>query len=138
MTNVTLISESDDMLDITDVHYNLISTTEILQTSENGDRLASKNNVDFETGKASKNVIRVRPEIVKQTLHGIGTSFTESSAFVLAHLSVDKRSEVMKRIYRMMLKTIKTWFIFLSHQILMVLVRRNIRESRIRNLIFYR
>ena len=99
MTNVTLISESDDMLDITDVHYDLISTTEILQTSENGDRLASKNNVDFESGKASKNVIRVRPEIIKQTLHGIGTSFTESSAFVLAHLSKDKRQEVMNNIY---------------------------------------
>ncbi len=58
-----------------------------------------KENVDFKEGKASNNVIRVRPDIVKQTLHGIGTSFTESSAFVLAHLSKDKRQEVMNRIY---------------------------------------
>jgi len=99
MTNVTLISESDDMLDITNIDYNLTSTTEILLTSEKGDRLSIKENVDFKEGKASKNVIRVRPDIVKQTLHGIGTSFTESSAFVLAHLSKDKRQEVMNRIY---------------------------------------
>ena len=99
MTNVTLISESDDMLDITNIDYNLTSTTEILLTSEKGDRLSIKENVDFKEGKASNNVIRVRPDIVKQTLHGIGTSFTESSAFVLAHLSKDKRQEVMNRIY---------------------------------------
>lgn len=99
MTNVTLVSESDDMLDITNIDYNLTSTTEILLTSEKGDRLSIKENVDFKEGKASNNVIRVRPDIVKQTLHGIGTSFTESSAFVLAHLSKDKRQEVMNRIY---------------------------------------
>ena len=99
MTNVTLISESDDMLDITNIDYNLTSTTEILLTSEKGDRLAIKDNVDFKAGKASKNVIRVRPDVIKQTLHGIGTSFTESSAFVLAHLSKDKRQEVMESIY---------------------------------------
>ncbi len=99
MTNVTLGSESDDMLDITNIDYNLTSTTEILLTSEKGDRLSIKENVDFKEGKASNTVIRVRPDIVKQALHGIGTSFTESSAFVLAHLSVDKRREVMNRIY---------------------------------------
>jgi len=87
------------MPDITDIHYGLTSTTEILLTSEDGDRLVSKKNVDFENGKESENVIHVRPDIIKQTLHGIGTSFTESSAFVLAHLSEDKRREVMNHIY---------------------------------------
>jgi glucosylceramidase len=87
------------MLDITDIHYNLTSTTEILLTSERGDRLASKENVEFVFGQADGNVIHVHPEIVKQTLHGIGTSFTESSAFVLAHLSKEKRQEVMDHIY---------------------------------------
>ena len=87
------------MLDITDVHYNLTSTTEILLTSERGDRLTSKENVEFVFGQADGNVIHVQPEVVKQTLHGIGTSFTESSAFVLAHLGKEKRQEVMHRIY---------------------------------------
>ncbi len=99
VTAVALISGSGEILDISTTHYNLTSTSEILLTSEKGDRLASKENVDFTFGQADGNVIHVRPEIVKQTLHGIGTSFTESSAFVLAHLSKDKRQEVMNRIY---------------------------------------
>ena len=87
------------MLDITDTNFNLTSTAEILLTSEQGDRLASKENVDFTFGHAEGIVINVKPEVVKQTLHGIGSSFTESSAFVLAHLSKDKRLDVMNRIY---------------------------------------
>lgn len=87
------------MHDNSDKHYNLSSTFEILLTSEEGDRFASKENVDFTLGQAEGIVINVQPEIVKQTLHGIGTSFTESSAFVLAHLSSDKRQEVMNQIY---------------------------------------
>lgn len=87
------------MPDISVTNYNLTSTSEILLTSEKGDRLSSKKNVDFVFGQADVNVIHVNPEVVKQTLHGIGTSFTESSAFVLAHLSKSKREEVMNRIY---------------------------------------
>lgn len=44
-------------------------------------------------------MIQIKPEMVKQTIDGIGTSFTESSAFVLAHLDPEKRREVMERIY---------------------------------------
>ena len=98
-TAAALISGTGDMPDTSDTHYNLTSTSEILLTSEKGDRLSSKDNVDFENAKAGENVIHVQPDIVKQTLHGIGTSFTESSAFVLAHLNKDKRLEVMNRIY---------------------------------------
>jgi glucosylceramidase len=87
------------MLDIKDKLYNLTSTSEILLTSEKGDRLTSKENVDFKFGQADGVVIKIQPEVVKQTLHGIGASFTESSAFVLAHFSKEKRSEVMNRIY---------------------------------------
>jgi glucosylceramidase len=104
--NCKLITTADastagtgDMLDLSDKHYNLTSTSEILLTSEKGDRLARKENVDFAFGQAEGIVINVKPEVVKQTLHGIGTSFTESSAFVLAHLDKDKRLEVMNRIY---------------------------------------
>jgi len=37
--------------------------------------------------------------MVKQTIIGIGSSFTESSAFVLAHLDRETRSEVMEGIF---------------------------------------
>ena len=87
------------VIDMTDTNYHLAGTSEILLTSEQGDRLASKGNVAFTNGKASDNVISVRPDIVKQTLHGIGTSFTESAAFVLAHLDRERRGELMRRIY---------------------------------------
>ena len=90
---------TSDMLDVRNKNYSLTWSFEILSTSENGDRLSTKENVDFEYGEASGNIIHVQPEVVKQTLHGIGTSFTESSAFVLAHLSKEKRQEVMNNIY---------------------------------------
>jgi len=44
-------------------------------------------------------VIRIYPDLLKQTIDGIGTSFTESSAFVLAHLDRDKRRAVMENIF---------------------------------------
>jgi glucosylceramidase len=75
------------------------STLEILSTAENGDVSARKENVAFKKGKPVGTVISVRPEIVKQTIDGIGTSFTESSAFVLAHLDKQKRREVMENIF---------------------------------------
>ena len=68
-------------------------------TSESGDKIANKENVSFREGRAHGNMIVIRPDIVKQTIVGIGTSFTESSAFVLAHLDKAKRLEVMNNIY---------------------------------------
>ena len=94
-----LVTGTGDIPDMSDIHYKLASTFEIIQTSEEGDRLAIKKNVDFKSGQAEGAVIHVQPDIIKQTLHGIGTSFTESSAFVLAHLDKDRRKEVMNRIY---------------------------------------
>lgn len=88
------------MPDSVDIHYGLTSSLQVLVTSEAGDRLANKANISFKQGNADADIIiRVQPEIVKQTLQGIGTSFTESSAFVLAHLDPGKRAEVMNRIY---------------------------------------
>ncbi|MBT8082029.1 MAG: glycosyl hydrolase [Gammaproteobacteria bacterium] len=80
-------------------HYGLKASTEIIVTSEAGDRLAAGANVPFADGKASGTVIEIYPERRKQTLVGIGSSFTESSAFVLAHLEPDARAAVMQRIY---------------------------------------
>jgi len=80
-------------------NYRLTSTLEVWLTSEAGDKLAQKGNFTFSTGNAAGNQIRVNPAQVKQTIDGIGTSFTESSAFVLAHLTPEKRLEVMQQIF---------------------------------------
>jgi hypothetical protein len=76
-----------------------ISTREILLTLEAGKKLASMENVPFETGAAAGIVITVHPDSMKQTIDGIGTSFTESSAFVLAHLEPETSRELMQQIY---------------------------------------
>lgn len=77
----------------------LYTTKEILLTSEKGDKVAAKENVSFVSGAPSGAVVKVDPEIIKQTIDGIGSSFTESSAFVLAHLDPQKRKEVMEKIF---------------------------------------
>ncbi|MFT6904289.1 MAG: glucosylceramidase [Oleiphilaceae bacterium] len=82
-----------------DVDYKLGMSSSILLTSEDGDKLSTRDNVVFETGYAQDEVIHVWPDKVKQTLLGIGSSFTESSAFVLAHLDVSARAQVMENIY---------------------------------------
>jgi glucosylceramidase len=55
--------------------------------------------VPFQPGSAEGTVISVYPDSTKQTIDGIGTSFTESSAFVLAHLEPERRRDVMQKIY---------------------------------------
>jgi glucosylceramidase len=76
-----------------------LSTKEIISTSEAGDKMALKENVSFVEGEAVGNVIEIEPKKIKQTIDGIGSSFTESSAFVLAHLEIEKRKEVMQKIF---------------------------------------
>ena len=82
-----------------DQNYGLIATAEILVTSEAGDKIAAKENVSFADGDATGLVIHVRPDVERQTIVGIGSSFTESSAFVLAHLEEDVRRDLMNFIY---------------------------------------
>ena len=77
----------------------LTKTTKILLTSEDGDKLTEQDNVKFQKGEASGNIIQVFPDEIKQTIYGIGSSFTESSAFVLAHLRVEERQRVMENIF---------------------------------------
>ena len=81
------------------VQTSSLSTAKIILTSEAGDKQAEQPNVSFKTGSSSGVVISVHPEQIKQTIDGIGSSFTESSAFVLAHLDPEKRKEVMRNIY---------------------------------------
>ena len=82
-------------------NYALNQSLEILTTSEQGDKLTQKSNINFQNGTSTStsNVIKVRPSVLRQTLQGIGTSFTESSAFVLAHLESEKRGKVMQNIF---------------------------------------
>ncbi len=82
-----------------DLDRKLGSSCEILLTSAAGDKLTLKENVSFETGKATGTVIRVYPDRIKQTIDGIGSSVTEASAFVLAHLDKEQRLEVMANIF---------------------------------------
>jgi len=83
----------------TDVSYNLSSTIEVLVTSEAGDKVAPRENLTFQDGVAKGTRIVIRPEVLKQTISGIGSSFTESSAFVLAHLEADERATIMDSIF---------------------------------------
>jgi glucosylceramidase len=82
-----------------DINYRLTETAEILLTSEAGDKITRQENLSFREGTPSGTRIVIRPDMVKQTITGIGTSFTESSAYVLAHLDEAQRREVMQRIF---------------------------------------
>ena len=77
-------------------NYGLSSSAEILLTSEAGVKMSLMDNQTFGTSDTSGNQVVIRPDIIKQTISGIGTSFTESSAYALAHLDPDRRGEVMK------------------------------------------
>ncbi|MBP1682766.1 MAG: glycosyl hydrolase, partial [Ignavibacteriaceae bacterium] len=78
----------------------ILVTKENLVTSEAGDKIAPKENISFIKGQVPKgNIIKIKPLITKQEIDGIGSSFTESSAFVLAHLDRKKRAEVMEKIF---------------------------------------
>ncbi|MHC5108965.1 MAG: glycoside hydrolase family 30 protein [Planctomycetota bacterium] len=68
---------------------------EVLLTSESGHRIDPMDVATFQSGQAVGTVITVLPDQTKQTIDGIGSSFTESSAFVLAHLDPQQRREVM-------------------------------------------
>ena len=78
----------------------ILVTKENLVTSEAGDKIAEKQSITFIEGEASEGtIIKIYPSITRQTIDGIGSSFTESSAFVLAHLDKEKRAEVMEKIF---------------------------------------
>ncbi len=82
-----------------EIDYRISMTTQILVTSEAGDKLETQENVSFQVGKPAGTTVVISPEIIKQTIVGIGSSFTESSAFVLAHLDPEARAGVMDKIF---------------------------------------
>lgn len=77
----------------------LYSSTRIYLTSESGSKLEEIENISFKHGYPEEKVIEFFPQKKKQELLGIGGSFTESSAFVLAHLSVAQRKQVMNDLF---------------------------------------
>jgi glucosylceramidase len=83
----------------TDIDYRLSETLEILVTSEAGDKIALKKNQRFREGSPDGTIVVIRPDIVKQTITGIGSSFTESPAFVLAHLDEEQRLQLMDQVF---------------------------------------
>ena len=87
-------------MDHIDIQFDEIAKClEVISTSERGDRLDRKPDIVFSKGRAEGCVIEVFPYRKRQKLLGIGTSFTESAAFVLAHLEKEKREQVMQNIF---------------------------------------
>ncbi|MBN2163386.1 MAG: glycoside hydrolase family 30 protein [Pontiellaceae bacterium] len=65
----------------------------IYQTSRQGDRLTP---VQCSTpDQTPERILKLDPSVTYQTLEGIGSSFTESGAYVLTELSAQKRKTVM-------------------------------------------
>ncbi len=95
---ISVLAACGTILDDEVIERRLVST-EVIVTSEQGDKLAMKDNVAFAIGQADGTVVTVYPDKTRQTITGIGSSFTESSAFVLAHLDEDVRQGVMEKIY---------------------------------------
>ncbi|WP_318837915.1 glycoside hydrolase family 30 protein [Neiella holothuriorum] len=85
---------------VAETDYGISATSQIIVTNEAGDVQALRPNVSFDlSAKQAAAVITIDPAVRKQTIVGIGSSFTESSAFVLAHLEPDVRAEVMQNVY---------------------------------------
>jgi glucosylceramidase len=69
---------------------------DFVQTSASGDHFKALPPVKFLKGPASGGIIiTVTPTATRQTLEGIGGSLTESSAFVLANVSREKRDLIL-------------------------------------------
>ena len=76
-------------------HATLPIVKSIISTAEGQEPLRTLPITPFNVGKAEGEVIKLYPEKKKQRIEGIGTSFTEASAYVLAHLSERDRELVM-------------------------------------------
>ena len=76
-------------------------STEVLLTSAAGHKLAVMDPVQFylDDSKDKAAQVFIDPAKTRQTVTGIGTSFTESSAFVLAHLPEAARRSVMAQLF---------------------------------------
>jgi len=73
--------------------------TSIISTAEGDVPLKSLPTIEFKKGLAHGEVIKLFPSVKKQRIEGIGSSFTEASAYVLAHMSLDDRHAVMRSLF---------------------------------------
>ena len=72
----------------------------VIVTSESGDKQTNHPHIQFNSDDSPvSNTLKIFPSRTKQVMQGVGTSFTQSSAFVLAHLPEASRNEVMEAIY---------------------------------------
>jgi len=78
-----------------------LSSCQVYLSSQSGAKCESLPNCLFEgfESKGADQFIEVFPEQRRQKLIGIGGSFTESSAWVLAHLEVEQRASLMKAFF---------------------------------------
>ena len=76
-----------------------IKSRQVLVTSESGDVLKEYDNIVFKKQKVEGLTVSVDLENKRQIVDGVGASLTESSAFVLAHLTPEKREELLKEIF---------------------------------------
>ena len=91
----------------TEIDYRLSETVEILVTSEAGDKIAVKENRAFATARTTAPIIVIDRISSSRRLPELASSFTESSAFVLAHLDDEAASrgdgEDLRRVRRQLL-----------------------------------
>jgi len=76
-----------------------VESTKVLVTSAQGDVLAEKDHIVFKKEEATGLLVSVDLEHKRQVIDGIGSSLTESSAYVLASLSPEKRREVLQELF---------------------------------------
>lgn len=77
----------------------MVSIVSMTSVAQSGCRHHANPCISFSSGKGYGNVIRIHPDKTRQTIYGIGGAFTESSAFVLAHLEPAERELVMRDLF---------------------------------------
>jgi len=75
-----------------------VSTTKVLVTSSE-ESLAQKENITFKKKAPEGFTVTIDLENPRQTIDGIGSSLTESSAFVLASVSPDTRRSILEELF---------------------------------------
>ena len=75
-----------------------VRTSQVLLTSADGSKCAETEAVVFTRGTAADAFV-INPQEKRQTIDGIGGSLTESSAFVLACVSLEQRQAILEELY---------------------------------------
>lgn len=68
---------------------------DIYTTNVKGASFVKQKNIKNNTPAPSQNILIIRPDQKFQTIMGFGGAFTESTAYVLSKLSIEKRNEVI-------------------------------------------